>query len=130
MKFFFDNNISPAIAKALRALRVDVQHLKERPGWEGGEVADVEWISALAGEDCIVVTGDDRIRRNPAERAALARAGLRVVFLPGHVVKLRLLKQASVLLDWWEDIDRDVKDLRPGECWLLSSKGKGTKVKP
>ena len=75
MKFFLDNNISHRLAAALIALddRVErgdwtVEHLRVR--FEQ-QTEDVTWLEALGREGkWIVISGDIRISRNRAERAA------------------------------------------------------------
>ena len=44
---------------------------------------DVEWIEHLSatGEDWLIISGDGRIRKNPAERTAYRRAKLKGVLL-------------------------------------------------
>ena len=82
MKFFFDNNLSPKLARSLDALAEPehrVTHLRQR---FPGNTSDVEWMSALAAEeDWIIVSGDLRIRNNPHEVAAWKKAGHTTFFL-------------------------------------------------
>lgn len=81
MKFFLDNNISHRLAAALLVLedRVErgdwtVQHLKDR--FEP-QTEDVAWLEKLGHEEeWIVISGDIRISRNPAEKAAWRESGL------------------------------------------------------
>jgi PIN domain-containing protein len=66
VKFFFDNNLPPKLAKSLHLLVEpdhEVVHLKDR---FSADAPDEEWITALAKQkDWIIVSGDLRIRRNP-----------------------------------------------------------------
>lgn len=45
------------------------------------DVQDVDWISLAASRDWVVLCRDDRIRRRPAERQALADGGVRAFCL-------------------------------------------------
>ena len=85
MKFFLDNNISHRLAAALLVLenRVErgdwtVEHLRVR--FEQ-QTEDVTWLEALGHEgEWIVISGDIRISRNPAEKAAWRESGLTAFF--------------------------------------------------
>lgn len=84
MKVLLDNNISPLVARAIDVL--------VRPEGDGvvalrdrfaPETPDVTWIKAL-GREWIVISGDVRITRRAAERAAWRSSGLVGFFLaPG-----------------------------------------------
>lgn len=81
--FRFDENFSYRIPDALRAIglppEVTVEHPRERDELGQG---DVNWITAFAerGGRC-VISGDEKMRDRPPERAALQAAGL-VAFFP------------------------------------------------
>ncbi len=79
MKFFFDRNMSVYLTRMIGALERDhtIRHHDEDPRFET-TTADTEWISVL-GKDrptWVVISGDGRILRNKAERAALREAKL------------------------------------------------------
>jgi predicted nuclease of predicted toxin-antitoxin system len=87
VKFFFDNNLPPKLAKSLHLLVEpdhEVVHLKDR---FSADAPDEEWITALAKQkDWIIVSGDLRIRRNPHVMEAWKSAGHTVFFLkPGWI---------------------------------------------
>ena len=72
MKFFFDNNLSPHLARAVGAasLRddVDVRHLRDKflPN-----ISDSEWLGDLSREGgWTIISGDRRVLSHPEERAA------------------------------------------------------------
>jgi ribonuclease BN (tRNA processing enzyme) len=72
VRFFFDHNIAPKIARAVRELAsaqgIEVVHLTDK---FDPSTPDVEWISSLRREgDWIIVSGDIRISKSRAERAA------------------------------------------------------------
>ncbi len=66
MKFFFDNNLSEHLAKGLS---------------EFGE--DVMWLEYLGKNRIILITKDERIRKNPLELQSLVKHKVGVFFLGG-----------------------------------------------
>jgi hypothetical protein len=80
---FFDNCTSPVFAATLdgfvRSFGHRAYHIKDVPGLKNGRHAtDLEWISHLQADNkhWIFISGDGRILKNRAERAALRSAGL------------------------------------------------------
>lgn len=92
MRFFLDNNISHRLAAALIALddRVErgdwtVEHLRVR---FNQQTEDVTWLEALGREgEWILISGDIRISRNRAERAAWRESGLTAFFSLANIQK-------------------------------------------
>lgn len=108
MKFFFDNNLSPHIAHAMRALSgrladVDeVIHLTDR--FEP-TVPDAQWIGGLAADGQWVVVSVDRFKKcGGAEREALRRAGHTVFLLESQWPKHTFWLQAERMVRWWPQI--------------------------
>lgn len=127
MKVFFDNCTTPVFATVLDALiRPDgheAHHVRFMPGFGfDHDTPDVEWITKL-GEDnavWIVVTGDHRIRKNKAERAAWIRAGLRAFVLAPSYQKTPVHQAASTLLWRWPDMEQFISRAAPGSMFELS----------
>ena len=68
MNVIFDNNLAPALARALQELFKGDHTIVALRDKFPGSPADVEWITALSREGSwIVVSGDRRITRNKAE---------------------------------------------------------------
>ena len=90
MKVLIDENLPPALAKALHALFSgdhEVIHLRAR---FGPGVSDREWIEELSAEGrWVVISGDRRITRNRVEYAAFRKSGSLVSFCPRVYTKLR-----------------------------------------
>jgi len=125
VKFFLDNNLSPAFARALHALSDrdghEVRHLSEK---FDRDITDVEWIRALAGEgDWVVVSGDTRIPKNPAERQAWLEAQLTTFFLGKGWTNLSLWDQAWKLVQWWPRIIDQARNVQPPAAFLVPVKG-------
>lgn len=83
---------------------------------------DVEWIERLAEDPSpwIVITGDQRIRKNIAERAAWIRAGLKAFVLAPGYQKTPVNQCASILLWRWPEMERFITLAAPGSMFELS----------
>lgn len=108
MKFFFDNCTSPVLASTFHGyvdhLGHSAHHIRDLPC--GRDAPDVAWMKMLAEDDAlwVVMTGDDRIRKNRAERTAFRAAELRGFVLAPAYQKTPLHQTASFLLWRWKDI--------------------------
>lgn len=60
---------------------------------------------AGTGDNWLVVSGDKRIQKNKAERAAFRQAGLKGFVLASGYQKTPIHQQASFLIWRWPDID-------------------------
>jgi hypothetical protein len=121
----FDENISRRIPDALRQLRLP-EDVEIETAFEARAVgqADVDWLADFAlREGSCIVSGDERMRDRPAERAALQAAGIVAVFPPeGRFwTPLRLYGQAAFLIRWFPIIVRLAQDSEPGEHFRLPS---------
>lgn len=67
---------------------------------------DVEWIEHLSatGEDWLIISGDGRIRKNPAERTAYRRAKLKGVLLAPAYQKTPMGKCCGNIVARWDDV--------------------------
>jgi hypothetical protein len=94
-----------------------------------GETTDVDWIKRLSDDkpkDWIVVTNDDRIRRQKQNRSAWLRAGLRGFVLASSFQKMPTNRVASVLLWRWPDMENIMELSAPGSLFELpENKGAG-----
>jgi hypothetical protein len=103
VRFFLDNCISPILARALAVLaefqQYDIIHLRDR--FEP-ETRDLDWIPVLAAEgDWVIISGDTRISRSKAERAAWHESGLTAFFLSDDWSQKKFWTQAAELVRWW-----------------------------
>ena len=80
MRFFIDNNLSVSLAEGMKAFGENVEHLQDhfRP-----DTPDTEWLEYIGKEGIFLITRDDRIRWNPAERRALLKFRVGAFFLGG-----------------------------------------------
>jgi hypothetical protein len=83
---------------------------------------DVDWITRLASDQAvwIVITGDQRIRKNIAERAAWIRAGLRGFVLAPAYQKTPVNQCASVLLWRWPIMEKFISAAASGSMFEMS----------
>ncbi len=116
MKFFLDNNLSYRLAEALSSLSSEhsdqVVHLSKKfePGTD-----DETWIRSLGKEgDWVVVSGDGRIRKRPAEQAVFKAAKLTTFFLAPGWIHAGFWKQAYLLVMWWPRIMEQARLVEPG----------------
>ena len=123
MKVAIDENLPPALARALNevfAREHEVIHLRERFG-QG--LKDVEWITQLSAEGrWVVISGDRRITRNRAEYYAFRGSQLVSFFLSKGLNKARLTKQMERLMALWETIEVQASLVQGGAIFELPMK--------
>lgn len=107
MKVLIDENLPPALARALEAIfagQHKVLHLRQK---FGAGVTDIEWISTLNQEgNWIVISGDRRITRNKAEYHAFRNSKLIGFFLSPALHKAKSIKQLERILALWENLEK------------------------
>ena len=110
MNVFFDNCTSPVLATTLHGYIAHrghaAHHIRALPC--GPHAPDLVWIEMLSqsAQAWIVITGDGRIQRNKAERAAYRNASLKGFVLAPSYQKLPLNQTAALLVWRWPDIER------------------------
>jgi hypothetical protein len=109
---FFDNNTAPIWANALHALAQadgdSAHHIRFMPeyGLRGGST-DVEWMEILSKDelhDWVVITSDNRIRKDRANRKAWLSSGLKGYVLASGFQKMPVHQVASTLLWRWPEM--------------------------
>lgn len=132
MKFFVDNNLPPALARALNALseheRHSVFHLKDK---FPQNTTDSTWINTLSKEGEWVVITHDKLNKG-LEREALKRAGLLVFFLDKSWGNHVFWDKACQLVRWWPRILEQAGGIQGGAAfkvtWNFTGKGKFEQV--
>jgi hypothetical protein len=87
------------------------------------DTADVDWIERLAADkpsDWVVVTGDQRIRKNLAERTAWIRAQLKGFVLASAYQKTPVNQCASTILWRWPEMEGFISLAAPGSMFEMS----------
>jgi hypothetical protein len=125
MRFFFDNCISPRLARAIRVLVEHESHtisyLKER---FPESTQDVSWLQTLATEgDWVVVSGDLMIRQRPQERDIWKSAKLTTFFMAKGYTALPAWEQVRWLIDKWPLIVEQAARVKPGAAFLVPKVG-------
>ena len=106
MKFLFDNNLPPSLARGIGELSKfdpvveQVLPLKEK---FAANTPDLEWLGVLAAEGGWIVVSIDRFKKSTAEREMLRRQGLTVFVLDRQWSK-PYWTQAAQLVLWWPKI--------------------------
>jgi hypothetical protein len=121
LKFFFDNQLAPHLAAAIRALAKpdgdEVIHLRER---FKPDTPDVDWIKELAAEGgWILICGDMNITRTKAERVVWRSAGLVGFFLKKGWINQTPWEQAWRLVKWWPTIVAQAGIAAPGSTYYV-----------
>lgn len=90
----------------------------------GNETQDVEWIEFLqnSSDHWIFFTQDDRIRKNPAERAALRRAKLHGFVFASGFMKQKPNIRAARMLYLWPEVEKLVSATAPPAMNILPIK--------
>lgn len=121
MKFFFDNNLSPKLARSLDVLvqpEHRVIHLKER---FAADTADEVWMRALAGEsDWVIISGDLQIRKNPHEIKAWQEAGHTTFFLKKGWTDLSFWDQAWKFAKVFPELLATAERARKGSAFFIT----------
>jgi hypothetical protein len=119
VKFFFDNCLSPYLARAINELdrKNSLMHLRDRfdPATD-----DATWIEALAREGgWTIVAGDTRIQKNPVNREAWRRSGMTAFFFQKGFTKLLAWEQAWRAVRSWPYITQTAALIKPGAGFLV-----------
>lgn len=105
MKFLVDNNLSPALAKALNELSAaephEIVHLREH---FPHDTADHVWIGELGKQGGWSIVSQDRLFKGSLEKEALRRAGLTAFILQRAWTRLRHWEKSWRLVRWWPSI--------------------------
>ncbi len=130
MKVVIDENLSPALARALNALFVgerEVVHIREK---FGPGVKDADWIARLSSEGrWIVISGDASIAKRKAEQAVFRHSRLIGFFLSPALNRAKVTKQMQRLLALWDDIEKIAKLVAGGAMYELPISGKIRQLK-
>ncbi len=116
MRFFFDRNMSPHLARMVDAL--EREH-SARSYYDDDRFTDttpdVEWIRVLAADDppWIIISGDGRILKNRAELAALKEAGLTFFCLSRTWLHMSLHEQAWKFIKAWPEVVENAQGTSP-----------------
>jgi len=124
VKVFFDHNMSPALARALRELFRDQHEIAILSEKFRRDATDVEWITELSREGrWLVISEDRRITRNHAEYVAFRSSRLVGIFLVKAVHKAPVTKKMERLLAVWPALEVLAETVEGGAMFELPIKG-------
>jgi hypothetical protein len=123
VRFFFDENIAPALVESLQSLSQreypDDTLISYSRRFPRG-TKDAIWLPQLAKEeDLIIVSGDVRISRSPHEQAAWLQAGMTTFFLAKGWMNRKFWEQAEHLVKVWPALRREAERAKPGSGYLV-----------
>ena len=110
MIFLFDRCLAERLARIIAAYEVNhkVRFLDDH---FDKATKDVDWIKAVSiwDEPPVVISADNRMRRDPVERQALATSKLTLVFIKAGFHNFSMHDQALKLLKIWPEIVTETK---------------------
>ena len=119
MIFLFDKNLSPRLAKGLKAFGENVEHLDDHLP---ADTPDVNILEYLYDHDMVLITRDKNIRRNDAEKGAIYKYKAGVFFLGGaNLDAWQIIEQ--VIRNWRRIKELSLNTSRPF-AFSIRSKGK------
>lgn len=126
MRFFFDNCLSPHLAKALECMSYEtrfgfeITHLRTK---FAPNAKDQDWIAALAEEgDWVIVSADTRILTTPHLRAVWKGSGLTAFFFAPWWLGLDRWQQASKLMELWPEMVTTATNISPGNGFEVAKR--------
>lgn len=134
MNFLIDNNLPPAIARALNELTKTEGHsviaLKDR---FAANTPDIEWITELSSEGGWAVVSQDKFTKGDAERKAFRESGLPIFCLAKQWGQSTYWEKAENLVRWWPAIMQQAAMVRGGAAfrvgWRFQAPGKFDQLK-
>ncbi|MFL2778485.1 MAG: DUF5615 family PIN-like protein [Paracoccus marcusii] len=124
MRILVDENLPPALARALAELFInqhDVIHIRQR---YGPGVKDVDWIKDLnADGHWTIISADRRISKNKAEQTAFRASRLIAFIFAPALQKATMLKKMERLMVMWPKIETQVGLVQGGSMFEIPAKG-------
>lgn len=129
MKLLFDNNVSPKVARAIDALISPHDMAIPLRDKFAQNAKDIDWIAALGREGgWSVISGDLRITKNKAEKAAWLQTDLVGFFMEPAMARLSPVEQTARLLLRLRVIEAQISLIRGPALFTLPI-GNSTKLK-
>lgn len=134
MNFLIDNNLPPAIARALHQLCSAEGHtvvaLRDK---FHQSATDIHWISSLKGEGEWSVVSQDKFTKGDMERRAFRECGLPVFCLARQWGQEPYWSKAHNLVRWWPAIIQQAELISGGAAfrvsWKFATPGKFEQIK-
>ncbi len=126
MRYFLDNNFSPAYVQMLAAMEVDLIHLCQH--FVDRAVKDIVWMPEVARLGWVAITQDRGIERRPHEAQVRRQSKLRMIYFPRAFMKMAKWDQAAFLVRKWPEIEVVAPTMQEGQGLLLPLRGRWKKV--
>lgn len=124
MRIFFDHNMSPALARAVRELFRDQHEIAILSEKFARHASDIEWITGLSREGrWLIISEDRRITRNHAEYSAFRNSKLVGIFLAKSVHKAPVVKKMERILAVWPALEHLAETVEGGAMFELPISG-------
>jgi hypothetical protein len=107
LKFLFDNNLPPSLARGLAELSTkdsDISEVVPLRDKFPANTADTVWMGQLRAEGAWVVISGDHFNKSKAERELLRQHGLTVFVLDRQWADHLYWDKAARLVEWWPKI--------------------------
>ncbi|QDT39841.1 DUF5615 family PIN-like protein [Stratiformator vulcanicus] len=120
MTYYFDNNISPHLARMLCELEVDAIALRDDIP---ANTPDHEVLMRLANSGRVFVTGDRKMRRDPLTKVVLQDRNVTCLFFAPFWDHLQLWPCAAWMTRHWPKVDGFAAKMKRGECAEIKQRG-------
>jgi hypothetical protein len=125
VKIAFDENIPRGMVRVFQTLSAEshvlgVTVVSASDFKPPGEAGDEHWVRRFAADGGrMLISGDERMRTVPQERAALSTHRIITFFFDSRWNKSNGFVKCAMLLNWWPRIIEIAASSRPGQCWQI-----------
>jgi hypothetical protein len=119
VKIKFDENVSPRLVAAIRALETDkAVELGSVLHDYGAGISNPDWMFRFRDEGGVaMISGDHNILQKRVNLAAYQASGLVSIWPPHGWPNLKKWGQAALLIRWWPAILRRIEASKSGDRW-------------
>ena len=119
MKFFFDNCISPNLARGISVLiEPDGHEVTPLRDFFSADTKDPIWIKTLGEEGgWIIVSGDHRILKNAHNLEAWKNARLPIFVFARGFTGLKFWEQVQIAVFWWPTVLKFAGRIKPTDAY-------------
>ena len=134
MNFLIDNNLPPAIARALHELcKADGHRVVPLRDKFDQTDSDIHWVSQLRSEGGWAVVSQDKFTKGEIERTAFRECGLPIFCLAKQWGQATYWSKAENLVKWWPAIVQQSERISGGAAfrvvWRFTTPGKFEQLK-
>jgi hypothetical protein len=140
VRVVFDENMPPAVARAIRELAavldagspdpVEVRHALELVRHGTSDVPLVQAVADGLHAKAALITTDKSIRTRAHERAAFVTTGCIGIVLRQHWNHASMMERAQATVRWWETWVQTVTNAPPGSLWQCPWSSRPKPLKP